>query len=101
MDICPNCGLPLQACACKDISKTNQEIKVALEKRRFGKFITVVSGFKDVDVKEVAKSLKSELACGGTFKNNTVELQGNHRGKIKPILIEIGFEESQIKDQTK
>jgi len=101
MDICPNCGLPLQACVCKDISKTNQEIKVTTEKRRFGKLATIVSGFKDVDIKEVAKALKSELACGGTFKNNMVELQGDHHGKIKPVLVEMGFEESQIKDSKK
>jgi len=101
MDICPNCGLPLQACACKDISKTNQEIKVTTEKRRFGKMATIVSGFNGIDVKEIAKTLKSELACGGTFKNNIIELQGNHQGKVKPVLIEIGFEESQIKDQEK
>ena len=99
MDICPNCGLPLQACVCKEIAKTDQEIAVKTEKRRFGKITTMVSGFDDgVDIKEIAKKLKSKLACGGTVKNKTIELQGNHKGKISPVLVEMGFEKSQIKE---
>ena len=96
MDICPKCGLPLQACVCKEIAKTDQQITVTTEKRRFGKISTMVAGLKDVDIKDIAKKLKSVLACGGTIKNNVIELQGNHKGKIKPLLIEMGFEESNI-----
>ncbi len=98
MDICPNCGLPLQACVCKEIAKSDQTITVTTEKRKFGKIQTIVTGLKDVDIKEIAKKLKSELACGGTIKGKTIELQGNHKGKIKPILKEEGFDESQIKE---
>lgn len=98
MDICPNCGLPLQACVCKEISKTEQQIEVSREKKKFGKISTVITGFKDVDLREIAKKLKAKLACGGTVKNNAIELQGDHKNKIKPILIEMGFDKSQIKD---
>jgi translation initiation factor 1 len=96
MDICPKCGLPLQACVCKEIAKTDQQIVVKTEKRRFGKVQTMVAGLKDVDIKDIAKNLKSLLACGGTVKNNTIELQGDHKGKVKPLLVELGFDESQI-----
>ena len=99
MDICPKCGLPLQACVCKEIAKTQQEIEVRTEKRRFGKIATLVSGFDNsVDIKNIAKQLKSKMACGGTVKNNQIELQGNHKGKIKPVLVEMGFDASQIKE---
>jgi len=98
MDICPKCGLPIQACVCEEIAKTNQQIVVGIEKRRFGKISTMVTGLKNVDIKEIAKGLKSELACGGTIKNNTIVLLGNHKGKIKPILVKMGFDSSQIKD---
>ncbi len=99
MDICPQCGLPLQACVCKDIAKTDQHIKVKTDKRRFGKIITIVQGFDNsVDIKDIAKSLKAKLACGGTIKDKTIELQGNHRGKITPLLVKMGFEQSQIKE---
>jgi len=98
MDICPNCGLPLQACVCKEIAKSDQTVTVSTEKRKFGKIQTIVTGLKGVDIKEIAKKLKSELACGGTVKDKTIELQGNHRGKIKPILVEEGFDATQIKE---
>ena len=99
MDICPKCGLPQPACVCDEIAKTQQEIVVQTEKRRFGKVSTLVSGFdKDVDIKAIAKTLKAKRACGGTVKNNVIELQGNHKGNITPILEKLGFNKEQIKE---
>lgn len=98
MDICPKCGLPIQACVCTEIAKTEQQIEVKTVKKKFGKISTVVTGLKDVDIKEIAKKLKAKLACGGTVKNNEIELQGNHRDKIKPALVELGFEAENIKE---
>ena len=70
MEIDPKTGLPIEAIAWEDLAKSEQKIKVSLDTRRYGKKITVVSGFdKDIDIKATAKSLKSELACGGTVKN--------------------------------
>jgi translation initiation factor 1 len=99
VEICPKCGLPKQACVCEEIAKTQQKIDVKLEKRRFGKLSTLISGFDDgIDLKEIAKKLKEKRACGGTIKNKIIELQGNHKGHIKPILVEQGFNEEQIND---
>jgi translation initiation factor 1 len=99
MDICPKCGLPKQACVCEGIAKSEERIKVILEKRKFGKLITLVTGLsKDVDAKEVAKALKNKLACGGTIKDGKIELQGEHLKKVKPILMDLGFPESAIED---
>ena len=97
MDICPKCGLPIAACVCEEIAKSDQQIIVKTEKRRFGKVQTIVTGFEGVAIKDIAKKLKTELACGGTVKNNAIELQGNHKDKIKALLVEEGFEEGQIK----
>ena len=96
MDICPKCGLPLQACVCEEIAKTEQRIHVRTEKKRFGKLITVISGFQGVDLKTIAKDLKQSLACGGTVKGNTVELQGDHSRTVKPVLVKLGFSENTI-----
>lgn len=99
MDICPKCGLPLQACVCKEIAKAEQRIKIKTDERKYRKVTTLVTGLSnDVDMKELAKTLKSELACGGTVKNNIIELQGNHRKRIKPILVKLGFPEDTIED---
>lgn len=92
MDICPKCGLPKEACVCENIAKTEQNIKVDVVKRKFGKLITLVQGFdKSVNMKETARQLKTELACGGTIKNNVIELQGEHKRKSKEVLVRMGF----------
>ena len=98
MDICPKCGLPLQACVCEEIAKTEQRIQIRTEKKKFGKVITVISGFQDMDLKTIAKGLKQELACGGTIKNNTIELQGDHSRNVKKALIKLGFSEDTMEE---
>lgn len=97
MDICPKCGLPKQACVCEEIAKSEQRIQIGTTKKKFGKIVTLVSGMeKGIDIKKVAKDLKAELGCGGTVKDNVIELQGDHTRKIKPILVRLGFSESSI-----
>lgn len=97
MEICPNCGLPKQACVCEQIVKSSQKIKVSTDKKRYGKIVTLVTGFDTgIDIKSIAKSLKNELACGGTYKNGVIELQGDHTKKIKEILVQLGFDKESI-----
>lgn len=97
MEICPKCGLPKQACVCEQMQKSSQRIKVTTDKKRYGKIVTLVSGFEsNMDVKSIARALKNELACGGTFKDGAIELQGDHRDKIKKILVKLGFNEESI-----
>jgi translation initiation factor 1 len=99
MNICPKCGLPLQACVCGEIAKSDQRITVTTLKKKFGKIATRVNGFDNsVDTKEIAKQLKIELACGGTVKEGVVELQGDHSKRIKQVLISLGFKAEQISD---
>lgn len=97
MEICPKCGLPLQTCVCEQIVKSSQKIQVTTDKKKYGKPVTIVSGFESgIDIKEIAKSLKNELACGGTHKENVIELQGDHMKKVKPMLVKLGFDEESI-----
>jgi translation initiation factor 1 len=96
MDICPKCGLPLQTCICEEIVKTEQRIQVQTIKKKFGKIATEISGFQGVDLKTLAKNLKQELACGGTIKDNKIELQGNHSRNAKKALGKLGFAENTI-----
>lgn len=99
MEICPKCGLPKQACVCEQIVKSSQRIKVSTDKKRYGKIVTIISGFESgIDIKKIAKDLKNGLACGGTYKSDSVELQGDHRKKVKDILIGFGFESDSIDD---
>ena len=98
-EICPKCGLPKELCACETIAKEEQEIKVYVVKRKFGKLTTLVDGIneKEVNIKEVAKKLKSKFACGGTAKNHIIELQGNHKNRVKEELIKLGFAPETIR----
>jgi len=99
MEIDPKTGLPKQAIEWEDLAKSAQKIKVTTDKKRYGKIVTVVSGFdKGIDGKKIAKALKNELACGGTYKDNIIELQGDHTKKIKPILVKLGFEADSIEE---
>jgi len=67
-------------------------------KRKFGKFVTVIEGLdeKQVNIKDLAKKLKSELACGGTSKDGRIELQGHHKVRVKEVLTELGFSPDMI-----
>ena len=99
MEICPKCGLPQQACVCEQMVKGNQRIMVTTDKKRYGKPVTIVTGFDSgIDIKQIAKTLKNELACGGTSKDNQIELQGNHLAKVKEILVKAGFDADSIRD---
>ena len=99
MEIDPKTGLPITAIEWEDLAKGSQRIKVTTDKKRYGKIVTVVSGFdKSIDVKKTAKALKNEFACGGTSKDGTIELQGEHRKKVKAALVKLGFDENSIED---
>jgi translation initiation factor 1 len=96
--ICSKCGLPQELCVCETIAKEEQNIEIKIEKRRFGKLTTCVTGIsKDINIKDLAKKLKSKFACGGTSKDGKIELQGNHAGKVKDFLIEQGFSPDTIR----
>ncbi len=96
--VCPKCGLVQELCVCEMIAREDQRIKIVVVKRKFGKLITTVAGMnaKDVDIKDVAKRLKSKLACGGTVKDGVIELQGNHAARVREELVKMGFETSSI-----
>jgi translation initiation factor 1 len=98
-DICTTCGLPKELCVCENIAKERQSIVVSAVKRKFGKLNTLVEGIdqKDIDLKDLTKKLKNQLACGGTDKDGKIELQGDHKNKVKRILIQLGFAPETIK----
>ncbi|MCJ7478867.1 MAG: stress response translation initiation inhibitor YciH [Candidatus Nanohaloarchaeota archaeon QJJ-7] len=97
-ETCPNCGLPEDLCVCKDIAREEQQIEVSVSERRFGKKVTLVKGFDDeeVDIDDLETDLKKNLACGGTVKEGVIELQGDHRRRIKDVLEDLGFEKDAI-----
>ncbi len=97
VDVCNQCGLPNDLCVCESIAREQQKITVSIEKRKFGKRYTIVRGIgKEANIDEIAKKLKSKFACGGTAKGGQIELQGDHKQRIKLVLVEFGFPDETI-----
>ena len=97
-EVCPNCGLPKELCVCETIAKESQKIIVTTIKKAFGKVNTVIEGLdeKEINMKDLAKKLKSRFACGGTAKEGKIELQGDHKQNMKNILVQLGFAPESI-----
>lgn len=95
--VCNQCGLPQDLCVCETIAREQQKITVLVEKRKFGKKYTVITGIKkEANVDEILKILKTKFACGGTAKSGQIELQGDHKLRMKQVLIGLGFPEETI-----
>jgi translation initiation factor 1 len=67
------------------------------EKRK-GKPITILEGYTGAedDFKKLTKELKKRLSVGGSFKKDTIIIQGNYRDKIMEILTEKGFRVKRV-----
>lgn len=67
------------------------------EKRK-GKITTIIEGYEgtDEDCKLLAKEIKTKLSVGGTFKDDSIIIQGDYRDKIMQILKEKGFKVKRV-----
>jgi translation initiation factor 1 len=67
------------------------------EKRK-GKPTTIIEGYtgSDDDFKILAKELKTKLSVGGSFKDDSIIIQGDYRDKIMTILKEKGFKVKRV-----
>ena len=100
-EICPTCGLPKDLCACGEIEKEQQRIRIRLETRKFGKPTTIVDGIdeKNTNLAGMAQKLKGFCACGGTAKNGQIMLQGDHRDRVRQFLVKLGYPDENIELQ--
>jgi len=67
------------------------------EKRK-GNPTTIIEGYSgtEEDFKILAKELKTKLSVGGTFKDDSIIIQGDYRDKIMKILQEKGFKVKRV-----
>lgn len=67
------------------------------EKRK-GKPITIIDGYTGAtsDFKLLAKELKQKLSVGGSFKDDTIIIQGDYRDKIMEMLKHKGFKVKRV-----
>lgn len=93
--ICPRCKQsPCRCPRVRSLPSQQQKAIIQMERKgRGGKTVTVVSGLvlKPEELKALAKDLKTICGTGGTVKDDTIEIQGDHRGKISARLRALGF----------
>jgi translation initiation factor 1 len=93
--LCPNCKT--SPCRCrkpKSLPPQEQTASIRREKKgRGGKTVTVVYDLQLTpdDIKALAKQLKQICGTGGTVKERTIEIQGDHRDKIAERLRALGY----------
>ena len=97
---CPKCGWPQRDCKCssqfarEDAVPTKVVAKLRIEKKgRGGKTVTVVYDLPDnaAFLKELASELKKACGTGGSVADNTVEIQGDQRERIRDVLLKKGW----------
>ena len=76
-----------------ELSPEEQDLRLHLQRLPGNRIITIVKGFigRDKVLIDLSKYLKKSCGVGGSVKNNTILIQGNHRDKILELLNGRGF----------
>ena len=77
-----------------EVEPTTTTLKMRIEKKgRGGKAVTVFYEFPNNPpyFKRLMKELKNLCATGGSYKDDTFEIQGDQRDKLRPYLEKKGF----------
>jgi translation initiation factor 1 len=80
--------------ATRELPPNQQNLRVqATRKGRGGKTVTVIAGFqaKPETLADLLKKLKTQCGSGGTVKDDTLEIQGDHAQKLVQILVQLGY----------
>ncbi|WP_330632156.1 SUI1 family translation initiation factor [Halocatena halophila] len=76
-----------------DLDRATQQLTLRTERRRYDKPVVIIEGFEgNTDLEDLASELKSALGTGGTVTDGTIELQGDHKARVKTLLEERGFQ---------
>ena len=68
-------------------------IRLRLDRRASGRVVTLVTGLPGApaDVLALARDLRASCGTGGTVRDDTVELQGDHRDRVEAELARRGL----------
>ena len=97
---CPKCGWPINNCQCSKKGAAAQPVpprivaKLRLEKAgRGGKSVTVVYDLtrNAAFLKELCGELKRACGTGGAVRDDTVEIQGDLRERVREVFKAKGY----------
>lgn len=75
-----------------DLERAETTLSLRVERRRYGKPMTLVEGFADgTELTSLASRLKRAVGTGGTVTDGRIELQGDHRDRLAALLADEGF----------
>lgn len=77
-----------------DLPPNQQQVRIqASRSGRKGKTVTEITGFQcsSETLGKLLKQLKTQCGSGGTLKEHSLEIQGDHRDKILQILTQLGY----------
>jgi translation initiation factor 1 len=96
--LCPKCGWPADDCRCSRAAEEPVPVRVTcvlrLEKKgRGGRSVTVVAGLarNEAFLRALAGELKQACGTGGTAADGAVEIQGDQRERLRPLLAAKGW----------
>lgn len=95
--MCPGCGQPVAQCRCGKAVRPAGDgiVRVSREtKGRKGKGVTLVTGvpLAETELKALAKELKAKCGTGGTVREGVIEIQGDQRDLLVPLLQAKGWQ---------
>ena len=97
--LCPDCGFRASECQCNNLAKEQINANDGIvrvgrsTKGRKGKGVTTITGLplSIKDIQSLAKKLKQACGTGGSVKDGTIEIQGDHRDLLIEKLKAAGF----------
>lgn len=96
--MCPGCNQPAQRCTCTrrqpPRGSSDGIVRIGRStKGRKGKGVTIITGIPlpDDQLSLLARELKQLCGSGGTVKDGTIEIQGEHRDRLVAELQSRGY----------
>lgn len=95
---CERCNELEADCQCPPearplIPPNKQTARIAVEKRKKGKVVTVIHGLpaEGNDLPSLLTRLKSDCGAGGAIKEESIEIQGRQLDRVREVLQKIGY----------